>query len=438
MGDPDPKASASQIRTIFGNMGMNDTETVALIGGGHAFGKAHGPCTSPPCGSGDMQGMGDNAFTSGFEGKWTTLPTTWTNQFFQNLLNFNWLLTLGPGGRFQWSPSNKTDESTTPPDIFMLTTDLALTKDSVYSEHVNTWAKNITSLELAFQHAWYKLTTSDMGPRTRCLGQNIPPAQAFQMPLPDAPYTLPVYVPIRSSIQTLLDGNATNVGKFVTLAYQCASTYRATDHMGGCNGARIRFSPEKDWPSNQGMMGVLATLAPVKRQYDVSWADLIVLAGNTAMEHGGGNAMDFCGGRVDANNGNGTEILAPRTYTPATVSVRDDMLVKGLTPYQMVALAGRPTNSSTTVSNALFVALMNENFTETSSGSFTGRNGTVVSADEYALIQDKEFKAIVQSYAANTLFFKTQLANAWTVMMNADRFKGPRENACTGVSTPTL
>lgn len=281
-GVPEPSGSVSDIRASFKNMGMNDTETVALVGGGHAFGKAHGACLEPPCGSGDKAGKGENTYTMGFEGAWTTAPTTWTNQYFNNLLNYNWTKHKGPGGKWQWEPFNA--DGTSGAAIMMLTTDIALMNDTSYLAIVQEWAANITPLETAFSHAWYKLTSRDMGPRTRCLGDDIPPAQPFQRPLPDAPSTLPDFVAVRARVQALLhDTTVSNtidpdtVGSgtqhtyygamFATLSWRCASTYRATDHMGGCNGARIRFLPENNWTSNAGMPAVIEVLqrVPVRK-----------------------------------------------------------------------------------------------------------------------------------------------------------------------------
>jgi len=151
------------IHSTFGEMDMNDIETVALIGGGHAFGKAHGACDSPPCGTGDMQGKGPNTFTSGFEGAWTQIPTTWSNLFFTNLFEFEWDLIEGPGGEHQWTPQAKNLQENAP-DIFMLTSDLALRHDEKYRAISESYKNDLSYLDEQFMHSWYKLTTQDMGP----------------------------------------------------------------------------------------------------------------------------------------------------------------------------------------------------------------------------------------------------------------------------------
>lgn len=156
-----PLASGADVRKAFARMGFNDTESVALIGGGHAFGKAHGACPSPPCGN----GIGNNTFTSGFEGQWTDQPTTWSNDYFNNLFDFTWTNITGPGGKLQWTPS--TNNGTKAPDIFMLTTDIALSRDILYKPISHRYAGNLDALTTDFAAAWYRLTSSDMGPSTR-------------------------------------------------------------------------------------------------------------------------------------------------------------------------------------------------------------------------------------------------------------------------------
>jgi catalase-peroxidase len=420
----DPVASGADIRRAFSNMGFNDTETVSLVGGGHAFGKCHGACDSPPCGQGtELEGIGPNTFTSGFEGAWTSTPTTWSNQYFRNIFDFEWNLITGPGGKIQWEPKNA--DGTDGPDIMMLTTDIAMAQDSIYKSISEAYGADLELLNNDFGHAWYKLTSADMGPSSRCLGDEVLPPQSFQNPLPDVTATTSAtidYVSVRTKIQEIVDADSANGPAFVNLAYRCASTYRDTDYKGGCNGARIRFAPEKDWEANAGTQDAIDTLAPIKDSYpQVSMADIIVLAGQTAIESVGnpGTAMAFCGGRVDAEDANGSDSLAPRVYFPAVVSVRDDMQVKGLTAREGVALAGRDS-----LSNQFYKDLKG------SEGGF--------SAEELALIEDAEFSAIVAEYADNPETFLMEFQMAWTKMMVADRFAGSLENACTGVNDQTL
>ena len=303
----------------------------------------------------------------------------------------------------------------------MLTTDIALSNDADYKPISEKYASDIDALNNDFMHSWYKLTNADMGPTSRCLGDSVPPAQEFQNPLP-AQGALPDFVPVRSMIQTLLDENSANGPAFVNLAYRCAFTYRDTDYKGGCNGARIRFSPEAEWESNEGTADALATLAPVKEMYpEASMSDIIVLAGQVAVEDAGGEAMTFCGGRVDAFDAAGSDALAPRKYSPAVASIRDDMQVKGLSAREGVALAGRPAVAGN-FTNQFYKDLV------AGEGDFT--------EEELALLED-EFGAIVNEYAENEGTFKSDFKMAWTKMMVADRFQGPYENACTGVDTPT-
>lgn len=236
----DPIASGADIRRAFGNMGFNDTETVSLVGGGHAFGKCHGACDDPPCGRDtDLEGIGPNTFTSGFEGPWTIQPTTWSNEYFNNLFNFEWELITGPGGNIQWTPKNA--DGSAGPDIMMLTSDIALSKDSDYTSISQAYAANIDVLNKDFMHSWYRLTTQDMGPISRCVGDSIPPPQNFQDPLPGATATVREagtdFVEVRTKLQGLLDDDSSNGPAFVNLAFRCASTYRDTDYKGGCNGA---------------------------------------------------------------------------------------------------------------------------------------------------------------------------------------------------------
>jgi len=182
----------------------------------------------------------------------------------------------------------------------MLTTDVALTADAEYAAISKEYANDINSLESDFSTSWYRLMTNDMGPPERCIGDDVPPAQPWQHALPAFEGSLPDYIPIRTSIQEAIDANPDNVSTFARLAFYCASSFRETDYRGGCNGARIRFSPEKDWYSFS-VDDALAQLEPIKSKHpEISYSDLIVLAGQTAVESAGAKPIDFCGGRVDA------------------------------------------------------------------------------------------------------------------------------------------
>ncbi|TYZ67551.1 hypothetical protein PybrP1_009273 [[Pythium] brassicae (nom. inval.)] len=464
MGNPDPVGSVPEIRDTFTRMSMNDRETVALIGGGHAFGKMHGACTTGPgpdptedpvrpwpgtCGEGPLKGKGANTFTSGFEGAWTFTPTKWGNGYFRGLTGFTWEKFIGPGGHNQWRPTNETN-----PPVRMLTADIALLKDPSYLAIAKEFASNLTSLNEAFSKAWYKLTSRDMGPVARCRGNNIPPAQPFQNPLPPSPTKLPNFDAVRVAIKGLLNSNSAGLsgdkvgyGKtyngalFVNAAWQCASTFRLTDFTGGCNGAKIRFSPMKDWPVNAGVNKVIAALEPIKKSFpNLSTADLIVLAGEVALEEAGAGNIAFIGGRVDAVDGSGVEHLAPRTYyKTALIGVLDSIKVSGLSNYDAVALAGRPrspaqqkllgfkgsyTSDPSTFSNLYFKLLLNEKWTKVSDKEYKAEGKDIYMLDtDLALVQDPTLKAVVSVYASNEFVFKQAFSAAWAKLMTADHFK---------------
>lgn len=424
-GDSNPEGDIiKDIRSSFGKMGMNETEIVALVGGGHAFGKCHGACDSPPCGSGDMLGKGLNTVTSGFEGAWTTQPTTWTNQYFTNLFAFKWNLITGPGGKPQWKPENKADPSAQVPDIIMLTSDIAFMYDEEFKTISEKYADDIGFLADQFQHAWYKLTTSDMGRNSRCLGDDVPDAQAFQTPLPSPPEKLPDFIPVRENIQSLIDEKKENRGIFIDLAMNCASTFRVTDYDGGCNGAFTRFE--------EGSKDAIDTLKSVKDKHsEVSYADIIVLAGQVALEDAGSIPMSFCGGRVDAPDASARAHLQPIVYRSdlsAHVKVKDSMVVKGLTFKQGVALAGTP-DGTETISNKFFIDLI--------AASDANDQGTFAD-DQFALVQDDELKAVVKLFAVDEGEFKREFVSGWSYLMNADQFDGPRGNMCSDMDTPTI
>ncbi|KAE9300953.1 Catalase-peroxidase [Phytophthora fragariae] len=463
MGVPDPVGSAPQVRRTFTRMGMDDRETVALIGGGHAFGKTHGACPtgagpSPledpenpwpgTCGEGAMKGKGNNTFTSGFEGSWTATPTQWSNDYFTGLTTYEWEKYDGPGGHVQWRPV----PDTTPP-VRMLTADIALLHDESYHNISLEFAANLTALDEAFSHAWYKLTSHDMGPATRCRGNDVPPAQPFQNPLPPTADTLPDFDAVRSDISALLktsvdgltsdstdDGSPYNGALFVHAAWQCASTFRVTDYSGGCNGARIRLSPEKDWVVNKGVDSIIAALEPVKDKYPtLSTADLIVLAGQVALEDAGSEKIDFLAGRTDAENGDGSEMFAPREYySSALIAVRDGIKILGVSEEEAVALAGRPRSAeqqktlgysgsycsdSATLSNKYFELLLNEKWTAVSENEYQAEDQDIYMLDtDLALLDAPELKTIVEKFAEDEAAFKKVLASAWAKVMSADHF----------------
>jgi catalase-peroxidase len=339
-GTPDPLAAARDIRETFGRMAMNDEETVALIAGGHTFGKAHGAADAdkhvgpdPEGASVEEQGLGwKNSFgsgkagdtiTSGLEGAWTTDPVKWDNNYFDNLFGYEWEQVKSPAGATQWTPTNASAEGTVPDAHdaskkhapMMFTTDLALKLDPVYAPISKRFHENPEEFADAFAKAWYKLTHRDMGPRTRCLGPLVPAEpQLWQDPVPDVGHQLIGDRDVADLKDKLL-GAGLSISQLVSTAWASASTFRGTDKRGGANGARIRLAPQKDWQVNNPaeLQSVLPTLEKIQTEFNssqsngatVSLADVIVLGGCAAIEKAAKNAghdiqVPFSPGRTDA------------------------------------------------------------------------------------------------------------------------------------------
>lgn len=337
-GDPNPIASAKDIRDTFGRMAMNDEETVALIAGGHSFGKTHGAASADHVGKEpeaedlEMQGLGwsnsyrsgkgPDAITSGLEVIWTTTPTQWSNNFFENLFGFEWELTTSPAGAHQWVA-----RAAEPiiPDAFepskkhlptMLTTDLALRFDPVYEKISRRFFENPDEFADAFARAWYKLTHRDMGPRERYLGPEVPQEELlWQDPIPSLDHAL-VNESDVSALKAKVLGAGLSVSDLVSTAWASASTFRGTDKRGGANGARIRLAPQKDWQANNPaqLSKVLNVLENIQKEFNdaqsngkkISLADLIVLAGcagveKAAQDAGHPSRVPFSAGRMDAS-----------------------------------------------------------------------------------------------------------------------------------------
>ena len=338
--NPDPVVAARDIKETFRRMAMNDEETVALIAGGHTFGKTHGAADAdeyvgpePEGASIEEQGLGwKNTFgsgkgvhtiTSGLEGAWTTAPTKWDNNFFENLFNYDWELIKGPGGAWQWTPKDESAQGTVPDAHdsskkhapMMLTTDLSLKADPVYEKISRRFYENPAEFADAFAKAWYKLTHRDMGPRTRCLGPLVPEEpQLWQDPVPDVDHELIGEQDIATLKSRILESGL-SISQLVSTAWASAATFRGTDKRGGANGARIRLAPQKDWEVNKPpeLAKVLQTLEEIQEEFNgsqsggkrVSLADLIVLAGCAAVEAAAKNAgidvqVPFTPGRTDA------------------------------------------------------------------------------------------------------------------------------------------
>ncbi len=339
-GNPDPIAAARDIRETFARMAMNDEETVALIAGGHTFGKTHGagPAShvgpEPEAAGLEEQGLGwknsfgtgkgGDAITSGLEVTWTTTPTKWSNNFFENLFGYEWELTKSPAGANQWRPKNGAGAGTVPhahdpskriaPS--MLTTDLALRFDPAYEKISRRFMENPDQFADAFARAWFKLTHRDMGPRARYLGPEVPAEELiWQDPIPAVNHQL-IDAQDIASLKGKILASGLSVSELVSTAWASASTFRGSDKRGGANGARIRLAPQKDWEVNQPaqLAKVLKTLEGIQSAFNsaqsggkkVSLADLIVLAGCAGVEQAAKNAghevtVPFTPGRMDAS-----------------------------------------------------------------------------------------------------------------------------------------
>jgi len=465
-------------------MNMNDTETVALIGGGHAFGKTHGAC---PAGAGPSPreqptnpwpgkcgtGKGADAFTSGFEGPWTTNPTWWDNSYFANLRAHTWKVHKGPGGHWQWAVDGEASPTAPGPqggrqDIMMMTSDISLLHDPAYAKIVQLYATDQSAFDHAWKHAWYKLTTRDMGPVSRCVGERIPPAQPWQYPLPPPPSKLADFGAVSRAVRALVrptdDGpyNGRAGSLLVHLAYRCAATFRQTDFRGGCNGARIRYTPEATWAANAGWSAdALALLAPVHAAFasaSLSWADLIVLAAGVAIEAAGGPSLTFCGGRTDAADGGGSEHLEPKlteSKNDTAHALRETYTLLGLSSSEYIALVGgvrtlgpllrrgaygNATSKPDVFDNEHLVNLADERWMAqpTAAGQleFTSRSMGGDGAAVYALPSDMllrdtpEWLSIVQTFAVDDDAWRATFGSAWAKLMGADRFDGPVRHRC--------
>ncbi|MFD7788220.1 catalase/peroxidase HPI [Streptomyces nojiriensis] len=340
-GNPNPVAAARDIRETFARMAMNDEETVALIVGGHTFGKCHGavgadyigpepeacPIEQQGIGWKNTYGTGSGAdtLTSGLEGAWTTEPTKWDNGYLDNLFRYEWELTTSPAGAQQWTPKDPSAQGTVPDAHdpskrhapMMLTTDLALRMDPVYAPIAKSFHENPDKLANAFAKAWYKLLHRDMGPISRYLGPWVPEPQLWQDPVPAVDHELVADEDVSALKRTIL-ASGLSLPQLITTAWAAASSFRGTDMRGGANGARIRLAPQKDWEANDlpEVAEVVRKLEGIQQDFNgaqtggkkVSLADLIVLGGCAAVEQGAKNAgydigVPFAPGRTDASQG---------------------------------------------------------------------------------------------------------------------------------------
>jgi catalase-peroxidase len=435
-GNPDPVAAAHDIRETFARMAMNDEETVALIAGGHTFGKTHGAAPAshvgpePEAAAIEEQGFGwKNTFgtgkggdtiTSGLEVIWTTTPTKWDDNFFENLFGYEWELTKSPAGAHQWKPKGAAGAGTVPDPHdaskrrapSMLTTDLSLRLDPIYEKISRRFHKNPDQFADAFARAWFKLTHRDMGPLARYLGPEVPTEElVWQDPIPAVNHKLVNEQDI-ASLKAKILASGLSGSQLVSTAWASASTFRGSDMRGGANGARIRLAPQKDWKANQPelLASVLKTLTGIQSEFNgaqsggkkVSLADLIVLAGCTGVEQAAKNAgqtvtVAFTPGRMDASQEqtdvDSFAVLEPiadgfRNYLKGKYSVSAEALLVDkaqlltLTAPEMTVLVGG-------------MRVLNTNVGQTQHGVFTKRPGMLTN-DFFVNLLDMgtEWKAV--------------------------------------------
>lgn len=500
-GNPDPILAAKDIRDTFGRMAMNDEETVALIAGGHTFGKTHGAGPADHVGkepeaagieaqgfgwnSSYKSGKGPDAISSGLEVTWTEKPTEWSNLFFKNLFENEWELTKSPAGAHQWVAK---DGANIIPDAFdpdkkhratMLTTDLSLRFDPVYEKISRNFFENPDAFADAFSRAWFKLTHRDMGPKVRYLGPEVPAEELiWQDPIPEVNHELVDHADVELLKSKILDSGL-NISELVSTAWASASTFRGSDKRGGANGARIRLAPQKDWAVNNPvrLQKVLGVLENLQKEFNdaqggnkkISLADLIVLAGNTAVEKAARDAgqnvtVPFAPGRMDASQEQ-TDVesmgyLEPaadgfRNYLKKKFSVSTESLLIDkaqlltLTAPELTVLIGGMraldtnfdgskngifTQRSGVLTNDFFVNLLDmgtqwKSISEDSelymgTDRSTGQPKWTASRVDLVFGSNSELRAIAEVYAssdAQEKFVKDFVA-AWTKVMNLDRF----------------
>ena len=480
-GNPDPKASARDIRETFARMAMNDEETVALTAGGHTFGKAHGAAPesnvgSEPEGAPIEQmgfgwknthgtGKGGDAITSGIEGPWTPNPTKWDNGYFELLFKYDWELVKSPAGAYQWHPINPESKDLAPDSsdpskkvtTIMTTADMAMKEDPSYNKISKRFLENPDEFADAFAKAWFKLLHRDMGPKTRYLGPEIPKEDLiWQDPIPKGNSEYDV----ASVKKEIIDANLT-VQQMVETAWASASTFRSTDLRGGANGSRIRLAPQKDWDVNKPdqLMKILDTYASISSKTGVSIADIIVLAGNVGIEKASGRVLDFTPGRGDATPENtdidSFAVLEPladgfRNYQKQDFAVSpEEMLLDrsqlmGLTAPEMTVLVGgfrslgingdygSFSENKDKLSNDFFVELldMDVEWKPVSNNSYvgidrqTGKNVKTASRVDLIFGSNSQLRAISEVYACNDSNgkFLDDFISAWSKVMNSDRF----------------
>ena len=481
-GNPDPITSAKDIRETFGRMAMNDEETVALIAGGHTFGKVHGAGDAGLVGAAPEgapieemglgwknkhgSGKGRDTITSGLEGAWTPNPIQWDNGYFDMLFGYEWKLVKSPAGANQWHAVNPKEEDLAPdvedesirvPTV-MLTSDMALRRDPIYKEISKHFHENPNEFADAFARAWFKLLHRDMGPRTRYLGPEAPEEDLiWQDPIPAGNTDYDVDV-----VKARITESRLTVQEMVETAWASASTFRGSDMRGGANGARIRLAPQKDWEVNkpEQLTRVLGVLEDIAADTGASVADVIVLAGNVGIEQASGANVSFSPGRGDAlleqTDVESFDVLEPeadgfRNYqkTEFTVSPEEMMINKaqllGLTAPEMTVLVGGMrslgitadghsvfTDTPGKLTNDFFVKLLdmrvewkpNGNNSYEATDRSTGEKVRTASRVDLVFSSNSQLRALAEFYACedSQQKFVSDFVETWNKVMNFDRF----------------
>ncbi len=482
-GNPDPLASARDIRETFARMAMNDEETVALTAGGHTFGKAHGASDpdkyvgAEPEGAPIEQmgfgwqnsygtGFGSDTITSGIEGAWTANPTKWDNGYFDLLFGYEWELVKSPAGAFQWHPINPKEEDLAPDahdgskkvTTMMTTADMAMREDPAYKVISKRFHENPDQFQDAFARAWFKLLHRDMGPKTRYLGPEVPEEELiWQDPVPAGNKSYDI-----NSVKSLISDSGLSTKQMVETAWASASTYRGTDMRGGANGARIRLEPQRTWEVNKPneLSKVLDVYTSISEKTGASIADVIVLAGNVGIEKASGLSLDFTPGRGDATQEktdvDSFGVLEPvvdgfRNYQREDYGISpEEMLldkaqIMGLTAPEMTVLIGGLrslgisadghgvfSKDTSKLSNDYFVNLLdmgiewkpiNSNTYQGVSRSTSEKVNTATRVD-LAFGSNSQLRAISEVYACSDSHekFINDFIAAWNKVMNMDRF----------------
>ena len=482
-GNPDPLASAKDIRETFARMAMNDEETVALTAGGHTFGKAHG-ASDPDVYVGPepegaaieemglgwkntyASGKGRDTITSGIEGAWTANPTKWDNGYFDLLLGYEWELVKSPAGAHQWHAINPKQEDLAPDaqdgsikvPTMMTTADMAMREDPAYKVISKRFHENPDQFQDAFARAWFKLLHRDMGPKTRYLGPEVPEEELiWQDPIPAGSVNYDI-----ESVKTLIKNSDLTVQEMVETAWASASTFRSTDMRGGANGSRIRLEPQKNWEVNKPnqLTKVLNILEGIALEAGASIADVIVLAGNVGIEQASGKTLEFTPGRGDATQANTDEesfaVLEPfvdgfRNFQKKDYGIKpeemmlDKAQIMGLTAPEMTVLLGGMrslgissdghgifTEPSGKLTNDFFVKLLDmgvewkptgSNVYEATDRSTSQKVRTATRVD-LAFGSNSQLRAITEVYASNDSQnkFVEDFIASWNKVMNLDRF----------------